>query len=451
MIKLNISSNRLTNVLILILILSIVIRLLFLHPTFSDENFYFNVAKSIVEGETPYKDFFFAHPPLQVYTLASFFKIFGTSFLVGKTLTLITSSVCVFLLYLISKEIYDERSGFITAVIFLVTPAFLTFSTMGHGMWETTFLVLLSTYLLIKNKLSLAGLVFVAAVLFRYLAIVYLPFLIILLSLRKQKYKDFLIWFFTTFFVSGVLLLFAFGPGPIDQTVSYHLFSKVALSASGVQKMQYWGIGYFFLFLSLISAVVAYTKKDKIILLFAVIPLIADAIILLGLNLVFYHYFLISLTFCTLAVGRTLTISKDWVIRFAILMVLFLAIVSNVQTIDFYLNPSHSEKFYYTAGFISNNTSEEDAIFGEPIMTSYISFVTGRRISSNYLDSYLRHLMFEGEENVIQNLNEDRPKFFIEMDNYYLNNPYFNDFIHSNYKLERNIVGFPNYSIYLEE
>jgi 4-amino-4-deoxy-L-arabinose transferase-like glycosyltransferase len=442
-------SNKSTNILILILIVSVIIRLFFLHPTFSDENFYINVGKTILEGKTPYKDFFFAHPPLQVYTLAILFKVFGIFFLVGKSLTLITSSLCVFLLYLITKQLYDQKSGFTVAIIFLLTPAFLAFSTVGHGMWETTFLVLLSTYLLIKNKLPLAGLVFMAAVLFRYLAIIYLPFLIAFLYIRKQKIKNFLIPFLAVSVVSGLLLLSVFGSSYIDQTVSYQIFSKVALSAAGIQRMQYWGIGFFFLFLSLLSAFVAYTKKDRILLLFAIIPLISDTLILLGLRLVFYHYFLVSLAFCIITVGRILSVSKDWIIRLAIPVILLLSITSNIKTIDFYLSPSHAEKFYYIADFIANNTSEEDAIFGEPVMTNYISFITGRRISSNYLDSYLRHLMFDGEEKVIQNLNEDKPKFIIEMEGYYLSNPYFRDFILSNYRLEKSIEGIPNYSIYV--
>ena len=442
-------SNKFTNILILILIVSVIIRLFFLHPTFSDENFYINVGKTILEGKTPYKDFFFAHPPLQVYTLAILFKVFGISFLVGKSLTLITSSLCVFLLYLITKELYDERSGFIVAIIFIITPAFLAFSTMCHGMWETTFLILLSTYLLIKNKLKLAGIVFVVAVLFRYLAIVYLPFLIVFLYIRKQKIKNFLISFFMTSLLSGLLLLYVFGRTYIDQTVFYQMFSKVILNVSETQGMQYWGIGFFFLFLALISAFVAYMKKDRILLLFATIPLIADIIILLGLRLVYYHYFLISLVFCVIAIDRVLTVSKDWIVRFAILVILLLSITSNIRTIDYYINPSHAEKFYSTAEYIMNNTSEEDAIFGEPVMTNYVSFVTGRRISSDYPDSYLRHLIFEGEDKIIHNLNEDKPKFFIEMEGYYLSNSYFKDFVLDNYRLEKNIEGAPNYSIYV--
>ena len=440
--------SHLKCILAVIIIFTFIIRLIFLHPSFSDENVYFLMGKSLTEGKTPYKDFFFAHPPLQIYTLALLFSVFGSSFIIGKMLTLITSTLCVVLTFLISKELFDEKTAFITAIIFLVAPAFLAFSTMGHGMWETMFLVLLSTYLLIKNKLYLSGITLVAAIFFRYLTIIYFPFFLVLLYLRKQKFKQFLISFFLTFLVSSTLILCTFGSDYINQTISYHVFSKVVQATPMSQMMQYWSMGYFFLFLSLISGFIAYTKKDKLLLLFAVTPLIADILILLGLRLIFYHYFFISLAFCVIAAGRVLTISKDWIVKVMIPLILFLSIVSNIKTLDFYLNPSHAENYYYIAEFIQNNTSQPDKIFGEPVVTNYVSFVTGKEIASDYLDSYLGHLMFEGEDTVIQKIDKEKPKFIIEMEGYYMTDPYLKEYILKNYRLDTEVPGIPRDFIY---
>jgi hypothetical protein len=238
-----------------------------------------------------------------------------------------------------------------------------------------------------------------------------------------------------------------FGPHYTEQTISYQLFSKTYANALEIE-MQYWNIGYFFLFLSLISLVIAYSKKDKILMLLAAIPLIADMIILFSLKLFFYHYFLISLAFCTMAVGRALIISKERIIKIFILIILLLAILGNVQTIDFYLNPKYAERYYSMVNFIENNTSFNDSIFGEPVATNYISFVINRRISSNYLDSYLQHLIFDGEQKVIENLENNKPKFFFEIKDYYMTNIYFKDFISNNYVLENESIGTPDYLIY---
>jgi len=270
----------------------------------------------------------------------------------------------------------------------------------------------------------------------------------VLLYLRKNKSKRFLISFILTFSVLITLILSIFGSDYVNQTISYHVFSKVAVSTPKSQGMQYWGMGYFFLFLSLISGFIAYTKKDKLVLLFSLTSLIADILILLGLKLIFYHYFFISLAFCVIATGRTLILSRDWIIRIMISIILFLSIVSNTTTLDFYLNPSYAKKYYSIGEFIQNNTSEHDKIFGEPVVTNYVSFVTGRKISSGYLDSYLQHLMFEGEEGVIQNLDKEKPKFIIEMENYFMGNSYFMNYITKNYKFKIKIAGTPSYFIY---
>jgi 4-amino-4-deoxy-L-arabinose transferase-like glycosyltransferase len=405
------------------------------------------MGNSILNGKTPYNDFFFAHPPLQVYTLALIYRLFGVSFVAGKMLTLIMSTLSVFLVYSILKELYDEKSGLFAAAVLLITPAFLSFSTIGYGMWETLLFVLLSVYLAIKNKLNFSAITFVIAILFRYLAVVYLPFLVILLYLRKQKFKIFLFWFFSTFTISILLLILIFGSNYIGQTILYQLFSKVYAGTLGIE-MQYWSIGYFFLFLSLVSIVVAYANKDKILLLFASTSIIADMIILFSLKLFFYHYFLISLAFCIMAVGRTLIISKEWIIKVFIPIILLLAILNNIQTIDFYLNPKYAERYYSMVNLIENSTSVNDSIFGEPVATNYVSFVTSRKISSNYLDSYLQHLIFDDEQKVIENLEKNKPKIFIEMENYYSSNPTFSKFLSENYVLERKFEGIPNYSVY---
>jgi 4-amino-4-deoxy-L-arabinose transferase-like glycosyltransferase len=442
---------NLEKILIILILVSVVARIFLLHPTFSDENFYFNVGKNILQGKIPYKDFFFAHPPLQVYTLALFFKIFGLSFSVGKILSLIASSLSVLLIYLILKELYNKKTGFLAAIIFLITPGFLAFSTHGYGMWESMFLVLLSVYLVIKKKIPESAVVFAIAVFFRYLALIYLPFLILLVYLKKQNFKKFLVWFMLITFVFLLLMISIFGSVYVNQTISFHLFSKVVMEGLTKLTWQYWGIGFFFFFLALTSAFIGFLKKDKILLFFSIYPLIVDLFIFFGLKTIIYHYFLLSLPFIVMAAARCFLVCKIKLVQIVIPIVLVLAIASNLQTLDFYLNPSHAERFYSIAEFIASSTSEQDSIFGEPVITNYVSFATNRRISSNYLDSYLRHLVFEGEEKIIQNLEKDKPKFIIEMEGYYSSNPYFNDFISKNYKLAKSVPGIPNYLIFREK
>jgi hypothetical protein len=212
--------------------------------------------------------------------------------------------------------------------------------------------------------------------------------------------------------------------------------------------MQYWGIGFFFTFLAVISLWVGHDHGDRMLMLLAITGLVADMVILGALRVIFYHYFLISLTFCAMAVGKALTVSRDLAARLIILTILILSVATNLPTIDFYLNPSHAHKFHVLAAFVAANMSEKEAVFGEPVMTNYVSFVTGKRLAAGYLDTYLRHLIYEGEQRVIARLWNDMPQLFIEMEGYYLTHSDFGRFILSNYRVRKTISGIPTYHIY---
>ncbi len=451
-------------ILVGIILSFILIRVLFIHPTFSDETFYFNVGKYVSMGKVPYKDFFFAHPPLQLYILAIIFKIFGNSFWIAKVFSLFSASFCALLTYVISKELYKnfngEKIGLLSAIIFIVTPAFISFSTMGNGMWETSFLVLLSIFILIKNCETknfvkwlfrdgeiLASIVFTYAVFFRYIALLYFLPLILLLWIKKIRFKKFIIFTSLFIFISLVLCWSIFGQNYINQTVYYHLFSKVSLKAPKYQKMQYFGMGFFPMFIALLSIPVAYVEKDRILFFLAFTPLITDLIMILILKLLFYHYFIISLPFYAIVTGRLLSASKDKIIKIIIPVIVILSIISNAQTIDFYLNPTYANRFYEITDLVSSEVAENETIFGEPVMTNYISFVTDRKIAGNYLDSYLRHLIFENTSKVLKQIEVDKPKVLIEMDNYYMSDPLLST-LFSEYDLEKEITGLPKYFIY---
>jgi 4-amino-4-deoxy-L-arabinose transferase-like glycosyltransferase len=430
---------------LLLILASIFMRSFFLHPTFSDESFYFNVAKNLAEGKVLYKDFFFAHPPLQVYLLALLFKIFGASFLIAKTLPLMTSSICVLMLYFIMKKLGDEKAGFIACIFFILMPAFLAFSVIENGVWEAMFFLLLSVYFIFEGKLFLSSLSFLFSFLFRYFSILYFPFLLMLAYLRKQRILKLLGYSIIFLSLFLLFLILIFGNEYISQTISYH-FLKAGISEPF--SSQYWRFGYFTFFLSLISVLVTYTEKKKILFLFSSIPLIVDSSLLIFLKVTFYHYFLLSLPFCVLAAAKIWKDTSNKPIKFTIPIIIIVSIFSNFATLDFYLNPLHAKKFHQIAEFVERFADENETIFGEPIATNYASFITGRKISGNYLDSYLSHLKFEGEEKIMKKLSTEKPKVFIEMkfgkDYYFLSNANFKNFL-KGYKIEKSIEGIPTY------
>jgi len=436
------SNRKFSTSLLLIILLSIVLRAFFLHPNFSDENFYFNVAKNIAEGKIPYRDFFFAHPPLQVYTLAILYKIFGFSFFIGKFLTLLYSSISILLLYFIIKVIYKEKSAFMASILFILSPPFIAFSHISYGMWETMAFLLLSLLLLFKKRTFLSVTFFVVAIFFRYVVILYLPLFLVLLYLRNGKISKFLLPFIVLLTFSILIASGVFGTNYINQTVFYHIFKTSVQSQT-----QYLNMSLFFMFLAIISALIGLFEKNKLMMTFALLPLAVDVLLLLFLKMTFYHYFLLSVPLYLIAFSKIFELRYKF-LKFAVVALLILSLILNFNTLDFYLNPAYSKKFYYVADFIRTNTEKNDTIFGEPVMTNYVSLVTGREIAGGYLDSYVQHLSFEGIEKVVKVLSEKKPKIIVEMENYYIAMPEFKELISNEYMFVIEAEGLPRYLIY---
>ena len=65
----------------------------------SDENTYIYMAKAITEGQMPYKDFFYAHPPLHIFLLSIFYMIFGANIAVLKATGVISMIIAAFFIF----------------------------------------------------------------------------------------------------------------------------------------------------------------------------------------------------------------------------------------------------------------------------------------------------------------------------------------------------------------
>lgn len=434
---------------ILIPIIAIfVLKLVFVHPSFSDENLYYAMGKIVSQGQRPYDDFNFVHPPLQLYLLAGIFTFLGTSLTTAKLLPLFASSASALLVFLISKRLFSEKSAIAAAMLFLLTPAFLAFSDQGYGMWETILFLLLSLYICLRGKYILGSFLFSVAISIRYLAILFFPLIVLILFYKKLKWKTFL--FYSVFF-SGVFFLFfylAYGYNFVDQTVLFQIFAKNNLTILPKLTFQYLNFGFFSLFLAVLSLAVGLMRRDNLVIILSIYPLLIDTVIFFGFTTIIYHYFLISLIFLFIALGRSFTIAKDKFIQGGILVVLLLSIYQNYSTIDYYQNPAYANHFYDIANFVANKASTQDKIFGESSITSYITFTKNIPISSSYLDSFLSYLIYKDERSVIANLEKEKPKIIIDMSNYYETNPVFSQYLSDKYQKIMEFPGIPTYIIY---
>jgi hypothetical protein len=70
-----------------------------LHASWTDDNVYFHMGVRVAAGEVPYRDFFFAHPPLHLAPPALAFRLAGFSIPLAKALPALAQGLAGFLLW----------------------------------------------------------------------------------------------------------------------------------------------------------------------------------------------------------------------------------------------------------------------------------------------------------------------------------------------------------------
>jgi len=99
----------------------------------TDENIYFYMGKLMAEGKIPYRDFFFAHPPLPLLLFTLIFLIFGFNFILLKSISVIAIIVAAYYLFRLIAEETDPKIGILSTIVFLFSYDVLRASTHPTG------------------------------------------------------------------------------------------------------------------------------------------------------------------------------------------------------------------------------------------------------------------------------------------------------------------------------
>ncbi|HEX7500910.1 MAG TPA: hypothetical protein VF524_11495, partial [Polyangia bacterium] len=88
-----------------VLLFYALLKLYSLNFVVGDEHMYFYMSLLVSKGKWPYRDFFFSHPPLQLYVMGALYKIFGYSLALSKVVPSIAAMVSGVHVYLIGKRL----------------------------------------------------------------------------------------------------------------------------------------------------------------------------------------------------------------------------------------------------------------------------------------------------------------------------------------------------------
>lgn len=155
------------------------------------------------------------HPPLYHVVLKTFIQFFGQSEISARFPSVIFGSLTVYVIYLIGKKLYDEKTALIAATLLATAPLHIYYSQEARMYAMAAFFVSASVYfflsILDKDKiLYWVGFIASTALMLYsdYLPYLMIPvYLIYLFALRKKILKNTLISFIPAFILIFLSLL----------------------------------------------------------------------------------------------------------------------------------------------------------------------------------------------------------------------------------------------------
>ncbi|MEK6827751.1 MAG: glycosyltransferase family 39 protein, partial [Nanoarchaeota archaeon] len=358
-----------------------------------DENVYYYMGKLVSEGKIPYRDFFFAHPPLHIYLIALIYKIFGFNIIILKAVPLISILISAFFIFKISHEKFGNSEAIIISLLFLFSYSTMFNSVFSFGIDVATMFLVIGVYFLWgKSNGILAGLFFGLAGITRLLSLIpiFIIFALVLLSTKKNFLKlssTFLIIFLLS---NGIFILFS-GNYYIEQVYKYHLLK----SLGGKENLnEYLGIIKlnWILFLSALTFIFI---KDKKPINMLVLVSSVYLVFLLSLKKIFGFYFIIIFPFLAIIGGYSIIrffnqfhLTKKWKILIAILLLL-------IFSWDFVSNVLFLEKIGFTGfergkdltDFINSASNKDTSLFGDESVAPLLALLTNKRIALDFVDT----------------------------------------------------------------
>jgi hypothetical protein len=357
-----------------------------------DEFTYFYVGKLISEGILPYKDFFFAHPPLQVFLIALFFKLFGFKLFIFKSIALTSYLISALFLFKLIRKKFSDIGALISIVLFLFSYNIIKEATYFMGIGLTMMFVIIGLYYSYTKRSLLSGMFFALAGLTGlYSLILIFVFIIYTLFINKKKFFRLLTGFLIVFGIINLIFILLYGNNFLVPVYKYHLLKpKIGESHKFLIFLEVILRNIILFTLSLLFVFVKNKKK--------ILPIVISAVtyflFLLFLNKIFDFYCVLLIPFLSIIASysgvnlyKRFKFKKIKIIIIIVLLIVFLYFVrANIlHLINFdFINFRSMQTIN---DFIISNSNENNVIFGDSTITPMIALYTNRRIAFNFVDT----------------------------------------------------------------
>jgi hypothetical protein len=198
-----------------------------LHASQADDNIYFYMAEQFRQGLMPYRDFFFAHPPVHLLVPAAVFSITGFSIEAAKSIPMICQGLAAVFIYLALRP-HSKGTALLAMLIHLSTYEVLMGSTDMNGENIMT-LFLAAAFFAVMRERYLAGGVLAGIAFGSGLYAMAVVMALGIASFIREKRKG---WMYVTGFVGFTAVLYTIfaliaGKAFFDGVILFHLSKPV--------------------------------------------------------------------------------------------------------------------------------------------------------------------------------------------------------------------------------
>lgn len=397
-----------------------------------DENAYFYMAKLMAGGKLFYRDFFFAHPPLQLLLLAAIYALFGFNFVLLKLSAALPVLLGAGFLYHQFWRRRDRLGGVFFLIVFLFNYELLKISTHPFGLNLTILFIMLSLYFFLEGRVFPCGLFWgLAAVTGLYA----LPWGLIPAASyffekdRWRNWSKFLGGFVLTFGAVNFIFILLFQEKYTTPVYLYHFLKPRGRELVADVFIQVIRRNFLLFFLPFL-----YIWSPKSLRTTAVLAGGLVYLLFLGvLNPLFTQYFMLPLPFLAWVGAKSLSqsirkfstpLARGGQALICLLLVTgFTAdgfsvggTLDNLRRYIIHERGTDFQNLRACTDFILENSTSGDLLFGHVTTVPLLALLTGRDIALDLVDT--NHMRFKAgiadlQETLDKLEKEPRLKFFI--------------------------------------
>lgn len=359
------------------------------HYDIVDENIWLYSGKLTAQGVVPYRDFFLAHPPLQIYINAGILKVFGFNLVALKMVPLLATVISAFFIFRLMKEKFGNLEALIGVLLFLFSSTIMREATYSLGINITTMFVIVGFYFVMKNKYLTGGIFFgLAGISGLYSLVPAAVVMVFLFFAKKKNLWRFLIGFCLIFITVNLFFILIAGQNYIDPVYRYHLLKP---KVEGNNREVFTEV-IKANFLLVIGGLLLFFVKNKKKVQLPIFVCLAYILFLVKVRL-FNFYFVLLFGFLSIIAAYSIAevirrFKRN--VRVLLLSILIILIVVSVvfttqhlYSLDFVDFQSKDE----IVDFVVENTGSNDIISGDDMTVSLIALFSGRKTSLELVDS----------------------------------------------------------------